>query len=64
MSSYRVISSDNHVVEPVDLWTSRTDSKFKDRVPRVESFEQGDWWVCDGMKVMTITTGTQTGPQV
>ena len=61
MSSYRVISSDNHVVEPVDLWTSRTDSKFKDRVPRVESFEHGDWWVCDGMKVMTITTGTQTG---
>ena len=61
MSSYRVISSDNHVVEPVDLWTGRGESNFKDRAPRVESFEHGDWWVCDGMKVMTITTGTQTG---
>ena len=61
MSSYRVISSDNHVVEPVDLWTGRGESKFKDRLPRVERLEEGDWWVCDGIKVMTITPGTQTG---
>ena len=61
MADYRVISSDNHVVEPVDLWTDRGESKFKDRVPRVERFEEGDWWVCDGIKVMTITPGTQTG---
>ena len=36
MSSYRVISSDNHVVEPADLWTSRGESRFKDRMPYVE----------------------------
>ena len=61
MVDYRVISSDNHVVEPVDLWTSRGESKFKDRLPRVESLEKGDWWICDGMEVMSITPGTQTG---
>ena len=61
MSSYRVISSDNHVMEPVDLWTSRAESKFNDRVPRVESFEGGDWWVCDGRKIVDIAAGTQVG---
>ena len=30
MADYRVISSDNHVVEPADLWTSRADAKYKD----------------------------------
>ena len=61
MVDYRVISSDNHVVEPVDLWTSRGESKFKDRVPRVERLEKGDWWICDGIEVMSLTPGTQTG---
>ena len=61
MADYRVVSSDNHVFEPLDLWTSRAESKFKDRLPHVERLEEGDWWICDGMKVMTIGAGTQTG---
>ena len=61
MSSYRVISSDNHVMEPVDLWTSRAEPKFKDRMPHVERLEEGDWWVCDGRKVLGVATGTQVG---
>ena len=60
MSSYRVISSDNHVVEPEDLWTSRTEPKFKDRVPQVQRLEEGDWWLCDGRK---ITDVGGTGPR-
>ena len=40
MSSYRVISSDNHVFEPTDLWTSRGESKFKDRLPHVVSWKR------------------------
>ena len=50
MASYRVISADNHVFEPEDLWTSRAESKFKDRAPHVERSEAGDFWFCDGMK--------------
>ena len=61
MSSYRVISSDNHVFEPADLWTSRAESKFKDRVPHVESLEEGDWWICDGKKVIDVAQGSQVG---
>ncbi len=59
MSNYRVISSDNHVIEPLDLWTSRTESKFKDRVPHLERLEEGDWWICDGLKIEGVGLGTQ-----
>jgi hypothetical protein len=31
MLSYRIISSDNHVIEPPDLWTSRVEPKYRDR---------------------------------
>ena len=61
MSSYRVISSDNHVVEPVDLWTSRAESKFKDRMPHLERLEEGDWWICEGRKLFGLGVGAQAG---
>ena len=46
---YRLISADSHVNEPPDLWTSRVPSQFADRAPRIESFEQGDAWVLEGV---------------
>ena len=51
MSSYRVISSDNHVAEPEDLWTSRAEEKYKDLVPHYVRSEDGDWWICSGIKL-------------
>ena len=62
MAGYRVISSDNHVIEPPDLWTSRADAKFKDRVPQIIREDSGaDWWYCDGHKVVSVEPGTQAG---
>ena len=61
MSEYRIISSDNHVYEPVDLWTSRADSKYKDRMPHLERLENGDWWYCDGRRITGTQGATQTG---
>ena len=43
----RIISVDDHVVEPPTLWTDRLPAKYQDRCPRVErdrarfSFEGG-----------------------
>ena len=61
MADYRVISADDHVFEPVDLWTSRGESKFKDHMPRVQSLEDGDWWISDGLKLLHVSAGTQAG---
>jgi predicted TIM-barrel fold metal-dependent hydrolase len=46
---HHLISADSHINEPADLWTSRVAAKWRDRVPRVEHFEQGDAWVIEGM---------------
>ena len=61
MSSYRVISSDNHVFEPADLWTSRAESRTKERVPRIVRQEDGDWWYCDNHRIVGTSPGSQTG---
>ena len=61
MPSYRVVSSDNHVMEPVDLWTSRSESKFKDRVLHLERLQEGDWWFCDGLQVSPAAAGAHAG---
>ena len=64
MGNYTVISSDSHVFEPPDLWTSRTEPKFKDRAPHVihRSEDDTDWWVCEGMKgVSGGSGGSQAG---
>src|SRR6516225_6976627 len=47
--NYRLISSDSHVNEPGDLWITRLPNAFRDRAPRIESFEAGDAWVIEGV---------------
>src|SRR5947199_8260013 len=61
VANYRVISSDNHVFEPPDLWTSRARPAFKDRVPQLVREYDGDWWYCDGHRVIGLSPGAQTG---
>ena len=62
MSTYRIISSDNHVMEPADLWTSRIDSKFKGREPHVVQLDDGsERWFTDGIKGQFVAAGTQVG---
>ena len=62
MFEYRVISSDDHVFEPPDLWTSRVEPKFRERAPKIIRMgEDGDWWWCDGLKVSHMGAGAQVG---
>ena len=59
MANYRVISSDSHIFEPADLWTSRIETTFKDRAPRMVRREEDntDWWVCEGLKGASGASG-------
>jgi len=63
MTDYRVISLDNHVYEPPELWTSRVESKFRDRAPRIvrRREDDTDWWICDGLKGQGAGAGAQAG---
>lgn len=60
MSLNTLVSSDSHIVEPPDLWTSRMKGEFAERAPRVVSEEKGDWWYIDGKRSMSFL-GVQTG---
>ena len=61
MADYRIISSDNHVFEPRDLWVDRIEPRFRDRAPQIVNENGYDWWYCDGVKVISVQPGTQTG---
>ena len=62
MSSYRVVSSDNHVFEPADLWTSRMEPRYSDRCPRIVREDNGgDFWYCDGLRGNFASSGSQAG---
>jgi predicted TIM-barrel fold metal-dependent hydrolase len=45
---YRLIDADAHVNEPPDLWVSRVSARYRDRVPRMQRFSDGDAWVIEG----------------
>ena len=62
MPDYRIISSDNHVVEPPDLWTTRMDAKYRDRGPRIESTEIGDIWFVDNTRTFATIFGMASQP--
>ena len=62
MTGYRVISSDDHVMEPPDLWISGVALRFRERAPHIVRLEDGsDWWVCDGRQLVHMGSGSQTG---
>ncbi len=56
----RIISVDDHVVEPPDLWTSRLPRKYADRGPRV-SRDRGGAEMSGG--VYRFTKGGTEGPE-
>src|SRR5256885_6631753 len=48
-----VLSSDSHVFEPPDLWQTRIDRAFRDRAPRIERIEGGDYVVVEKDQILS-----------
>ena len=62
MSSYQLLSSDSHIMEPADLWQERIDHKFKERAPYLAHEEQFDQWYVDGnVRIGTIGASISAG---
>lgn len=47
---YRYISSDSHVNPPAQMWAEYLPAEFRDRAPRVESNDEGDFEVFEGKR--------------
>ena len=58
----KLLSADNHIVEPPDLWTARIEPKFRDRAPRIDRREDADWYVVEGnLSIGSLGTATHAG---
>ncbi len=52
---FPVVDADAHVQEPPELWQDRAPARLKQRAPRVEHRDDGDFWVFDdGARVAAI----------
>jgi len=62
MSGYTIIDVDTHVTEAPDLWTSRAPAGMRDRVPRIETADDGrlSWVVGEGASLIASPGLTAT----
>ena len=59
---YRVISTDDHFVEPGDLWQSRVPDRMKDAAPKVLTNEEGfECWYMDNKLVRPVGVSSLAG---
>jgi hypothetical protein len=49
---YRIISADDHLIEPPDVFEGRMPARFRDAGPRVERDDVGvDYWIFEDVRV-------------
>src|SRR5215831_18040314 len=53
MGPQLILSSDSHVFEPPDLWTTRIDRAFRDRAPRMQRIDGVDQLVVEAHQVIS-----------
>src|SRR4051812_16532599 len=59
MPQETIISADSHVFEPVNLWETRLERKFRDTGPRFVTEYQGKpggWFVAEGIEPRSISS--------
>ena len=55
----KIISVDDHLIEPAHLWQSRLPAKYKDEGPRVKNLPRGDMKLVDGVWLERPGTGDE-----
>jgi hypothetical protein len=53
MTPALILSSDSHVFEPPDLWTTRIDKAFRDRAPRMQRIDGADQLVVEDHQIVS-----------
>ncbi|MFQ5668266.1 MAG: hypothetical protein ACE5I7_17785 [Candidatus Binatia bacterium] len=61
MPGERIISADDHIIEPPDVWQERVPAKLRDRAPRTIKRDGKDWWLVDGQERMNIGLSAMAG---
>jgi predicted TIM-barrel fold metal-dependent hydrolase len=56
-----LISVDDHVLEPGNVWQERVPAKFRDAAPRLVRDAQGEAWIYEGLRSVTPGLGAVAG---
>ena len=57
-----IVSVDDHVIEPPNVWLDRLPSKYKDVAPRIIKESDGqEYWVYEDKKMVTGGLGAVAG---
>lgn len=56
-----LLSSDSHVIEAPDLWTSRARARYRDVVPHLVREADADWWYAGDTRIFSLPGGSDTG---
>jgi predicted TIM-barrel fold metal-dependent hydrolase len=61
---YPLISTDDHIIEPPDVWNGRLESKFQKRAPHVVEEASGEAWTFEGRRIPNIGLSVMAGKKV
>jgi predicted TIM-barrel fold metal-dependent hydrolase len=56
-----MISVDDHVIEPPNVWQDRVPAKYKERAPRIVNDDHGEAWMYDGVRKATEGLASAAG---
>ena len=57
-----LVSVDDHICEPPDMWADHISSKWKDRVPKMVRKPDGtDVWVFEGQQLINVGLNAVAG---
>jgi predicted TIM-barrel fold metal-dependent hydrolase len=48
-----MVSVDDHVLEPADVWQSRVPARFRDIAPRLAQTDDGEFWLYEDRRIST-----------
>src|ERR1700758_5449917 len=61
VTQFRLISSDSHVTMPDEAWQTYLDPEFRDKAPRIERTDEGDFRIFEGNRSPILGLGTLAG---
>lgn len=59
--AYDLISVDDHIIEPADVWTDRLPARLREAGPHVESDGDREYWVFEGERTETMGLNAVAG---
>lgn len=63
-AGYRLISTDDHIIEPTDVWKGRLDARFQAAAPRVVEDQGVEYWVFENQRLANSGLSAMAGRRV